>query len=146
MSGDKIDMAYNGPCPPGFDVMPAEAQAEWLADVAAREAERRAMVEAAKTKAFFGDTDAQPFALEEEGPQPATPADIVAYVAALPADERTALLVVLVGACTWSKRDGGPWESACGAEYEFVDAGPDENGHVYCHKCGARLTVEVSRV
>jgi hypothetical protein len=78
-----------------------------------------------------------------------TPADLAAHVAALPAEERVAVLVALVGTCGWSADDeeseSGLWVSACGAAWEFLDGGPVENGMKHCPKCGASVLAEVPR-
>jgi len=84
----------------------------------------------------------------------ATPADLVAHVVALPAEEARALLVallrarpevavaaVVLGTCEWTADDEGTWQSACGAAFTFDDGGPVENGQRYCHSCGSRVVV-----
>lgn len=83
-----------------------------------------------------------------------TPADLVAHVVALPAEEARALLVallrarpevavaaVVLGTCEWTADDEGTWQSACGAAFTFDDGGPVENGQRYCHSCGSRVVV-----
>ena len=37
--------------------------------------------------------------------------------------------------------DSGLWESSCGIAYGFVDDGPVENKHHFCHKCGKPLAI-----
>lgn len=48
-------------------------------------------------------------------------------------------------ACEWRLDDWehGIWVSSCNGDlsYSFVDGGPVENGHKFCHSCGRPLVV-----
>lgn len=39
-------------------------------------------------------------------------------------------------ACAWTESGDGPWESACGAVWEFIADGPIENQMRFCPRCG----------
>lgn len=41
--------------------------------------------------------------------------------------------------CIWTQDSDGPWDTSCGATFEFNDAGPAENGANFCHHCGGVL-------
>lgn len=42
--------------------------------------------------------------------------------------------------CNWTHDDdSGVYETACGEEFEFYDAGPVENGFRFCPYCGKTL-------
>ena len=47
--------------------------------------------------------------------------------------------------CAWQKDsdewEGDQWDSACGEKYVFVEGGPADNGHKFCHGCGKPLVV-----
>jgi hypothetical protein len=70
-----------------------------------------------------------------------TPADLVAHVVALPAEDARVLRDALVGTCAWTADDEGTWQAACGAAFTFDDGGPVENGQRYCHSCGSCVVV-----
>ena len=45
--------------------------------------------------------------------------------------------------CHWSMTDdvyeGETWNSDCGVKYCFIEGGPADNGHQFCHCCGKAL-------
>lgn len=71
------------------------------------------------------------------------PEDVQADVEALRA--ATALMRGQSDACAWQKDDdeweGAHWDSACGEKYFFVEGGPSDNGHKFCHGCGKPLHI-----
>jgi hypothetical protein len=38
--------------------------------------------------------------------------------------------------CEWREDSDGNWDVACGSTWTFAYAGPQEEGYVYCPKCG----------
>ena len=44
--------------------------------------------------------------------------------------------------CTWVEDFNGYWESECGATWEFIEDGPEENRVKFCHKCGGKLEIK----
>jgi DNA-directed RNA polymerase subunit RPC12/RpoP len=44
--------------------------------------------------------------------------------------------------CLWKENLDGPWETACGMSWEFIEDGPEENKCIYCHHCGKKIMVE----
>jgi len=46
--------------------------------------------------------------------------------------------------CTWELEDTffSVWESECGILYQFIEGGPKDNGHNYCHYCGKKLVIK----
>src|ERR1051325_3792858 len=47
--------------------------------------------------------------------------------------------------CVWTRTDdayeGETWNSDCGVKYCFIEEGPAENGHKFCHCCGKPLLI-----
>lgn len=43
--------------------------------------------------------------------------------------------------CTWtlSGDENDTWFSSCGEAYSFIDGGPADNNHQFCHVCGKPL-------
>lgn len=50
-------------------------------------------------------------------------------------------LAALNDVCVW-REQAEAWVSQCGAVYQFLTDGPNENGHSFCHRCGSRLVVD----
>jgi len=48
--------------------------------------------------------------------------------------------------CLWKEDLDGPWETACGGAWEFIDDGPKENNCIYCPHCGKRIVIERQEV
>lgn len=38
--------------------------------------------------------------------------------------------------CAWREDEDGNWQTACGREWTFFDAGPTENRVKFCIECG----------
>lgn len=41
--------------------------------------------------------------------------------------------------CLWAEDEGGVYTTACDHAFEFIDAGPRENGFGFCPYCGLKL-------
>ena len=55
--------------------------------------------------------------------------------------------VAVAGSCVWERVTEGLslWSSTCGHEWEFLDAGPEENEVKFCPFCGGRMEVDALR-
>lgn len=45
--------------------------------------------------------------------------------------------------CTWTlddSNDGEIWETSCGQAFSFTEGGVEDNGFVFCYKCGKRIS------
>jgi hypothetical protein len=43
--------------------------------------------------------------------------------------------------CHWEWVDDGYWHSTCGEDWCFIEGTPEENGVVFCHGCGKRVSI-----
>jgi hypothetical protein len=42
--------------------------------------------------------------------------------------------------CVWEQdTDEDSWDTSCGAKWQFIDDGPEENNVHYCHQCGGKV-------
>jgi len=44
--------------------------------------------------------------------------------------------------CGWTQTEDGQWDTGCGEVFEFVDAGPEENGFAFCPYCGYGIALK----
>jgi hypothetical protein len=44
--------------------------------------------------------------------------------------------------CAWKEDNDGEWETSCGMTWDFTEDGPEENGLIYCPKCGKKAVFE----
>lgn len=54
-------------------------------------------------------------------------------------DCRAALERPAGGSCDWTQDVDGNWNTQCGKMYTFIDGGPEDNSHKFCHACGKPL-------
>lgn len=43
--------------------------------------------------------------------------------------------------CRWEYVEDGYWHSSCGEDWCSIEGTPQENGVVFCHKCGKRASI-----
>ena len=66
--------------------------------------------------------------------------------AMLPQPPEAELAALRETTCLWKEDLDGPWETACGGAWEFIDDGPEENNCFYCPHCGKRIMVEKQEI
>jgi DNA-directed RNA polymerase subunit RPC12/RpoP len=66
--------------------------------------------------------------------------------AILPQPPEAELAQLRDATCLWKEDLDGPWETACGGAWEFIDDGPEENNCIYCPHCGKRIMVEKQEI